>query len=208
MKSTPKGRVYEISEKVNSTQEASNNSDSAQEVASKINPSTSEIDANTVNSSVASNEEVVAKIDHKNIGASFIILANIKHRIKDLQQQIENFDGQKSSKQFLHLQEQLTKQQEALDALHVKENVEARSMKKLSTQTVEGLFKTLDEKCNPTSQVPTPGNQVEKVSNSTKVGQYGFHLLDQADTFLIFILNYPHEVINGTSVTKYTVGQR
>ena len=58
----------------------------------------------------------------------------------------------------------LHQQLEALDSLHVKKNVEARSMKKLSTKTVEDLFKTLDAKLNDrptiqltTSQGPTSG---------------------------------------------------
>ena len=63
------------------------------------------------------------------MGASFLKLAQIKRKTEELEEQVENFNGLKTSKEYLNLEEMLLQKLEELDGLHVKENDEAKKMK-------------------------------------------------------------------------------
>ena len=95
------------------------------------------------------------------MGASFLKLAQIKRKTEELEEQVENFNGLKTSKEYLNLEEMLLQKLEELDDLHVKENDEAKKMKNSATQAINRLLQILDLKpnhhedhsyCSPTPQ--------------------------------------------------------
>lgn len=93
-----------------------------------------------------SNEQPSAAINPK-----VVKLDKIKEEVDVLMEKISNFSGTKKDKEYLYLDEMLTRHLIALDGIEPEGQLEIRQMRKESIKSVNMCLSLLDEKCSESS---------------------------------------------------------
>ncbi|XP_067950771.1 BAG family molecular chaperone regulator 3-like [Watersipora subatra] len=83
----------------------------------------------------------------KRIDISYKAIERVCEKIAGYTQEVDEFTGDKNSKQFRYLEEMLTRCQLELDDIETHGNLELRKRRKETVNSIESLLKTLESRC-------------------------------------------------------------